>query len=142
MTHPRQTIRESLAAILIAADTAAGTNVEQGRTRPIDAPGISVNTPSDRRADEDDLQVSTGERDVRIEIEVAVKADSLGAGETIADRLDALCKEVEDAISADGTLGGACTVAVYVGTETSLNDDVDPVEGSATIEYTALEVPA
>lgn len=103
--HQRQQIRDAVAARLLAASTAAGSNVFTSRARPIleilqrKEAVLSVYTGDEtsRRSPDGHLL----DRTLTVSIEGAA-----GGGDDLDDVLDDFAQEVEAALDADPTLGG------------------------------------
>lgn len=104
-THPRQTIREALVALLVAAGTSAGSNVVDSRAYAKAATAaIFVSIQQDDFNEYTALAPRTLDRTARILIECVVADVS-----DPEDSLDTLCREVELAIDSDFLLAGGGT---------------------------------
>jgi len=114
MTHPRQFIRQKVAALLLNR-TSAGKRVWPSRVRHFGAqrlPAIGVYT-----VEEDspvgDVSPRVYKRTVTVLVEVFATAD-----ENLDDALDALASEIEAVLMADPTWGGVVDDSSLEGTET------------------------
>ena len=137
MTHPRQSIRDAVVAALIAASTAAGTNVFSSRGDAFGEriPALNVLTGDDRMRDEGILDLATGaiEREVDLVVEAAVAANDDGD-----DALDDLCREVELALYADRTLGGAALFLMFESSSIRQTEGIKPDGHQADILFTVV----
>lgn len=105
--HVRQQVRDAVKAILIAAGTRAGRDVRSARVQPINAdtenmPVVVVHTPSERTTTQTMSGTRLQERNIDVVLEMFERPETQDA----ADKLDTLCKECENALLADVTLGG------------------------------------
>ena len=131
MTHPRQSIRDSVVALL-KTGTIAET-VADSRPFPFregQQPALRVTTPDDEAMDYRSLAPSVIERRVTVQIEAFYRDNSQRA-----DSLDDLCREVEVLMDNYPDLSGAATRVTYRDTATEISVDVDPPVSVATISY-------
>ena len=128
--HPRQTIREAVVAILIAAETDAGPAVYPTREAPwrnIELPGIAVYSL------EEASQRMTGgdlDRTVLLAVHAVVRLS-----EGVDDALDQLALQVEKAMAVDPTLGGLALVSHLGGTEISVDETTQRPVGAIRLAY-------
>lgn len=108
--HPRKLIRQAIVDALKVAATAAGERVFKSRAVPwrtVELPAISVQA-ADELVDEDSEESSPREllrgADVSLDLVLAAPAD----GE-VDDALDDFAEQVEEAMHADPTFGGAAS---------------------------------
>lgn len=105
MAHPRQAIRDAFAALLVAANTAAGNNVFANRQRPFrlaELPGLALYTTEEEiDGDSRNSSPTVLRRILSLNVEVGVKAIN-----NPDDEMDALCQEVENVAALNETLGG------------------------------------
>ena len=133
--HYRQTIRDAVAARLVAAATLAGPNVFTSRARPIleilqkREAVLSVYT-----ADETSRRVPDGqllERTLTVSIEGAA-----GGGDDLDDSLDTFAQQVEAAIDADPTLGTLLTEQmVLTGTTSEISARGNQQVGAVRMDF-------
>jgi hypothetical protein len=134
MPHQRQVIREAAQAALVAANTAAGTRVTETRLGPqraTELPAISVYTLSE---EVDPASAQSAPRELKRELQLAVEGWVRATG-NVDDALDALALEIERAMHADPTLGGACSDSVLASTEVGIKMDGDRPMGAVHIVY-------
>ncbi len=137
-THQRQIIRGAVQAILLAK-TAAGAQVFKTRMVPyrkLELPAIAIYAlqepvdPESKNAAPRELT-----RNLQLVVEAAVKAD-----EGVDDALDAIALEIERAMHADPTLGGAASDALLSNTELTVVEEsqgrmLEQPLGIATLTY-------
>jgi hypothetical protein len=128
--HVRQQIRDALVVRLTGLAT-TGANVFKSRTYALEdseLPCLLIANESDNSE-----SVSIGfprllKRDFLVSIKAVVKlADDLD------DALDNICKQVEQAICADPSLGGIAKDFLLVNTTFELNGDMEAMVGEATM---------
>jgi len=132
--HARQQIREALGLALTGL-ALTGSRVYPNRlySLPSDlAPSISVFTGSERQSGLDEMG-SDSFRVLSIVIEIRVKSAN-GVDAT----LDTICADVENAISADQTIGGAVKDIEYQSTEIGLDSETEKPIALGRISYDAL----
>lgn len=149
MTHPRQSVRDAVVALLAAAGTAAGSNVKASWRWPqavAELPSIIVRTTADDPYDEegDRGHADLSGRGIRREITLQIEARVADAT-TPEEDLDDLAREIEQAIEADpyelGTGAALLEQLFYVSTDISATDaEQDPPGFVAVLTYTAVLV--
>lgn len=143
MTHPRQAIRDAAVAALIAAGTAAGSNVFSSRTEALGnrVPALVVRTTGDAKHDagggEGDGTIDLGTNAIERAVTLVIEATATASSDA-DDALDALAREVELAMQADITLGGAALFLYYEDTEIEDTEGIDPPSHTAAIRYTVV----
>lgn len=132
MKHYRQTIRESVAALLAPIDAA----IHRTRIYPMTAlPAISVQINNERATHENRGPLNaapryTREADLTIEVAHEAKAD-------VDDAVDDLVAQVEARMGADVTLGGSVEESILTRTSFITSGDGDTPYMIATITYRA-----
>lgn len=99
--HPRTLIRYAVAALLVAAATAAGTRVYRTRKVPhrtAELPVINVYTLEESTRDESQR---TSPRELERDISLVLECWVTASDEKIDDAMDDIAKQVEDAMHAD-----------------------------------------
>lgn len=127
MNHQRKTIRDALVAKL-ADKTAAGPRVFSTREVPwkkTELPGIAVYAMEE--------ESDAGKRSVRVAV---LLVESLT--EKVDDSLDALAMQVETALRADPSLGGAAVGLRYTGMQVEIAEDQGRPIGAMRMTYDAL----
>lgn len=109
--HVRQQVRDAIKTILRAAGTRAGLEWYPARTRPVDTntenmPVGFIHTPTERAVA--DTMAPRGSRTMDRMIDVQLEMFEQPDTPDVLDKLDTLCKETENALLADATLGGVC----------------------------------
>lgn len=137
MAHPRKLIRQAVVALLVAANTAAGTRVKPTRVEPHkkgQLPAIGVYTLTDP-VDED---TSTDAEDTHVlELEVVAwvaHSDSY----TVDDAMDDIAEQIEEAMRGDPYLDGKASEARLLGTLMQVVEDdgrSDPLVGIVILTY-------
>lgn len=137
MTHRRQTIRDAFAAAVTGL-ASTGSRVYKSRVYALmddELPALRVFTPSDA-GDGDTIGASVLPllRRVRVTCEAVVKANS-GADAAV----DAICEQVEAALTAAPTLSGAVQKLAYLTFEQDVSGEGDRqvVVGRMTFEAIA-----
>jgi hypothetical protein len=133
MTHPRQSIRDSVTLLLKGGGTLAGTDVADTRIhafREAQQPSIRVTTPDDEAVDWRALAPTVVERRVTVAVECYVRANS-----DRADDLDDLCREVEILMDNYPTLNDAANRSIYRDTTMEVSAEVDPPVAYALLNY-------
>ncbi|MBU1594262.1 MAG: hypothetical protein KKA55_01850 [Proteobacteria bacterium] len=131
--HPRQLIREAVVELLTGA-TDAGARVWASRMRHVssrDLPAIGVYT-TEESSPLADVSPRKYERTVTVAVDCMVEAD-----ESVDDALDALAMQVETALMADPTLGGAALDSALMRTSIGLVGEGRTQAGCATLEFEA-----
>lgn len=137
MAHPRKLIRQAVVALLIAANTAAGTRVKGTRVDPIkktDLPAIGVYTLNDAVVEDDSTETEEAHE---IELEVACWVADTEAL-SMDDAMDDIADQVETAMKVDPYLGGKSSDLRLVGTTMEAveeNGRVSPTIGIAVLTY-------
>lgn len=137
MTHRRQTIRAAFATAVTGL-ASTGARVYPSRLYPLladELPALRIYTDSDGVDGESiGVQVVPPIRRVRVVCEVVAKANT-GAD----DAVDAICEQLEAALTANPFLSGAVLALRYEGFEQQLSVDGDQqvVVGRLTFEATA-----
>jgi len=130
MSHVRQQIREYFGTTLIGLST-TGTNVTESRVYPIEnskLPALVIYTKSETS---EPIVIGT-DRVMSRELSVVVEAYCKAAS-NFDDTIDTISKEVEEAISADRTLGGLAKDTFIESTEIEFNG-----EGEKPLGYVSL----
>jgi hypothetical protein len=131
MTHPRQTIRDSVVDLL-KTGTIAET-VSDSRPfafREGQMPAIRVTTPDDEAVEFRALAPSVIERRVTVQIEAFYRDNSQRA-----DSLDDLCREIEILMDDYPDLDGAANRSIFRDTAMEVSVEVDPPVSVATLNY-------
>lgn len=133
MTHPRQTIRESLVTLLTGLPL-TGSRVYGSRLSPVEEgslPALRIYADSEQASPLLIHAQTTRERDITYRIEIVARANA-----DLDDALDAIAEQVEGALvaAADSTwLGGTLGA---LSTEIELSDDVSQPVGIARLGIT------
>jgi len=133
MTHPRQTIRESLVTLLTGLPL-TGSRVYGSRLSPVEEgslPALRIYADSEQASPLVIHAQTTRERDITYRIEIVARANA-----DLDDALDAIAEQVEGALvaAADSTwLGGTLGA---LSTEIELSDDVSQPVGIARLGIT------
>ena len=140
MAHVRKSIRDDIVSTLTGLTT-TGTNVYQTRFYPLaeaKVPGLCIYTNTESTEHATMTRPRTQFRTLEVIVEAYVKGTS-----NVDNTLDTIAVEVEEAISADVTLGGYAKDAKITAFEASYAADGDqPVGvGRCTVEvlYATLE---
>lgn len=135
MSHARTQIRQAVIALL-KGNTNAGNNVFEARVYPIDdpkLPALLVYTKLETLGEQSMSRPRTQQRELRLSIEVYVKARG-----KVDEDTDALALEIEQLIAADVTLGGLVKDMVLDTTETQFSDDGERPVAVAVMNYAIL----
>ena len=135
MSHARTQIRQAVIALL-KGNTGAGNNVFEARVYPIDdpkLPALLVYTKLETLGEQSMSRPRTQQRELRLSIEVYVKARG-----KVDEDTDALALEIEQLIAADVTLGGLVKDMVLDTTETQFSDDGERPVAVAVMNYATL----
>jgi hypothetical protein len=135
MSHARTQIRQAVIALL-KGNTSAGNNVFEARVYPIDdpkLPALLVYTKLETLGEQSMSRPRTQQRELRLSIEVYVKARS-----KVDEDTDALALEIEQLIAVDVTLGGLVKDMVLDTTETQFPDDGERPVAVAVMNYAIL----
>ncbi len=135
MSHARTQIRQAVIALL-KGNTSAGNNVFEARVYPIDdpkLPALLVYTKLETLGEQSMSRPRTQQRELRLSIEVYVKARG-----KVDEDTDALALEIEQMIAADVTLGGLVKDMVLDTTETQFSDDGERPVAVAVMNYAIL----
>jgi hypothetical protein len=135
MSHARTIIRQAVIALL-KGNTGAGNNVFEARVYPIDdpkLPALLVYTKLETLGEQSMSRPRTQQRELRLSIEVYVKARG-----KVDEDTDALALEIEQLIAADVTLGGMVKDMVLDTTETQFSDDGERPVAVAVMNYAIL----
>src|SRR5690606_13562113 len=131
----RTQIRQAVIALL-KGNTSAGNNVFEARVYPINdpkLPALLVYTKLETLGEQSMSRPRTQQRELRLSIEVYVKARG-----KVDEDTDALALEIEHLIAADVTLGGLVKDMVLDTTETQFSDDGERPVAVAFINYAIL----
>lgn len=138
MTHPRQTIRETIAARLAESMQ----NVFTSRAKPLfdqDLPAVLVYAGTEQvkreRWDTD------GFGDLTRELEILVECVDLGK-EDLDDKLDALAESVENALDGWEIPGYKNAVMRFTGTDINMSIDGNKTYGAIRLAYTLTYMTA
>ncbi len=137
MSHARTQIRQAVIALL-KGNTSAGNNVFEARVYPIDdpkLPALLVYTKLETLGEQSMSRPRTQQRELRLSIEVYVKARG-----KVDEDTDALALEIEQLIAADVTLGGLVKDMVLDTTETQFSDDGERPVAVAVMNYAILYI--
>jgi len=128
--HVRQQIREYFGTNLNNLTT-TGTRVHESRVYPLDTlPALVIYTKSETS---EPIVIGTNrllERNLSVAIECYVKATS-----NFDDSVDTICKEVEEAIAADTTLGGLAKDTFLESTEIEFNAEGEQPMGFVSLTF-------
>lgn len=137
MAHPRKLIRHAVVALLIAANTAAGSRVLGTRVEPhkkTKLPALSVYTLNDP-VDEDDSTETEEAHELELEIAGWVAhTDAVPAD----DAMDDIAEQIEAVMAANPYLNGKASEVRFVGTVTSVVEEdgrSDPLVGIVVLTY-------
>lgn len=131
MSHVRQQVRDQVAALIVAASTAAGSRVYTSRAYPIETlPAITVSTPSS--AIEDGLG-SADALGMGVEVEVAIYAR---ATSDVADTLDTIEAACTAALMADRELGIGAHDIEWTSHATEIDAESEAPTGRQRVTYT------
>jgi hypothetical protein len=133
MLHQRQVIREA-ARDALRGRTAAGARVYETRVVPLrklELPAVSVYTLEE---EVDPASSSTAPRELKRTVDLAIEA-LVKQGDNVDDAIDAIALEIERAMHADPTLGGAASDSVLASTEIDVLEESDRVVGMARLVY-------
>lgn len=137
MAHPRESITQAVVALLIAANTAAGSRVVSTRIephKPSGLPAISVYALNDQTDDAISSEMEVGHR-LNLEITGWVKhSDSVPVDEAMNN----LAEQIEVAMRADPYLGGTASDSIFEGSAMQVVEDdgrSDPVIGVVVLTY-------
>jgi hypothetical protein len=130
MSHVRQQIREYFGTTLTGLAT-TGSNVTESRVYPLETlPALVIYTKSESS---EPIVIGTN-RVLMRELEVAVEGYAK-ATTNFDDTIDTICKEVEEAISADVTLGGIAKDAFINSTEINFNGEGEKPLGYVNMTF-------
>lgn len=136
MTHRRQSVRAAFVAAVNGLGL-TGTRVYASRLYPLQAdelPALRVYTPSETSdAEAMGLYAIPQQRRIRIVCECVAKA-ATGAD----DAADAICEQVEAALNASPTLGGAVQRLTYQGYEQEMSAEIDQPVFVARMTFEAI----
>ncbi len=135
MSHARTQIRQAVIALL-KGNTSAGNNVFEARVYPIDdlkLPALLVYTKLETLGEQSMSRPRTQQRELRLSIEVYVKAQG-----KVDEDTDALALEIEQLIAANVTLDGLAKDMVLDTTETQFSDDGERPVAVAVMNYAIL----
>jgi hypothetical protein len=130
MAHPRELISDAVVALLLAANTAAGSRVSATRVDPhkkSQLPALSVYTLTDPTSDGGSSEMEEGHE---LALEVAAWAEP--------DEIEDLLDQVEDAMRADPYFGGVASDSILKGTVTQvveIDGRSDPTVAIAVLTY-------
>lgn len=148
MAHQRMLIRKAVVAMLIAANTDAGSRVKPTRVEPhkkSQLPAIAVYTLSEDIDDELSRDSAPRELTRSLKLEIAAwVADSEAV--TVDDAMDNIAAEIEAAMDADWYLtdptqpsnGSTAANSILIGTEMQVVEDdgrSDPLVGIVTLTF-------
>jgi hypothetical protein len=139
MTHVRKQIRDAIATTVTGLAT-TGASVYKMRRWALDdskLPALCVYT-----GDESSSLITVGSRTLRRVINVVVEGYCKGSSTTVADTIDAICVEVEEAIAANFTLGGLAKATILTSTEVDINAQVESAIASVRLVYAVEYVTA
>lgn len=137
MSHPRELIRHAVVALLVAANTNAGTRVKATRVEPnkkSGLPAISVytlNDPVDPEASSEMEEVH------QLELEITLWVAHSEAT-PVDDAMDSLADQVKTAMLDDPYLGGLANDVQLRGSVMQVVEDdgrSDPLVGVNTLTY-------
>lgn len=137
MTHPRKLVRDAFAAQILGLPTTGARVFKYGRrvvSGGDQVPCARVVITGDGR--ESDALVDTvlpETRVIRIECEVVARAL-----DEVEDLVDQACAEIEDAIAADTTLGGAVQYCVYQDARVDVDYSAQQATYVVTMNFEAL----
>ena len=140
MAHPRTEVRQAVIALLVNANTAAGSRVEDSRVDPIGTsklPLISVYTLNESVDTDASSQSAprTLERNVKLEIAGFVPhSDAV----PVATAMDNLAAQIEAAMAGDQYIGDKVSDAILEDTDMNIraeNGRSDPLIGIVTLTY-------
>ena len=128
--HVRQQIREYFATNLNNLTT-TGTRVHESRVYPLDTlPALVIYTKSETS---EPLVIHT-DRVMQRDLSVIVEGYAKGTS-NFDDTIDTICKEVEEAIAADTTLGGLAKDTFLESTEIEFNAEGEQPMGFVSLTF-------
>lgn len=133
MAHQRQVIREAVKAQLLGR-TAAGPRVFETRELPLkrlELPALSVYALEEAV---DAASASTAPRELKRRLQLAIEGVVV-LGADIDDALDALALQVERAVDADETFGGAASDSILTSTEIGIKTEAERPTGHIRLTY-------
>lgn len=136
MSAQRKAIRQSLAAILKNAATAAGDRVFSSRSTPIfesELPAILVYT----RSESVEL-FAESPREYKRTVTVVIEAVAETTGENLDDQLDDVGQEIEAALAVDHTAGDTVSELTLSGSDLLVDRDGEKYQGAVKLEYQAI----
>lgn len=145
MAHLRKQIRDAIKTTLTGLTT-TGQRVYLQRNYPMQAsalPGLLIYTNSETAEPVTMTRPQKSRRELSLTVEGLAKANA-----TLEDTLDAIAREVEEALGADPSMGGLAKTSFLTGTEIEFNADGENPVGSVRLTYavrymtTATEVEA
>ncbi len=134
MSHVRQQIRDAVVAAVTSLTT-TGNRVYASRVYNVEAanlPCLKVYTLSENSEPDTMAVPRLLRRELRVNIEACCKA-----ADSLDDDIDTVCKEVEEAIAADSTLGSLVHDIWLETLEIELNDGGDQPHGTASMTWVA-----
>ena len=130
--HVRQQIREYFGTTLTGLTT-TGSNVYESRVYPLDngkLPALLIYTKS-----EVSMPIVIGtDRSMSRELSVVVEG-YVKSTANFDDTIDTICKEVEEAIAADPTLGGLAKDTYIESTDIEFNAEAEKPVGYVTMTF-------
>lgn len=139
MAHQRKLIRQAVVALLISANTAAGSRVQGTRVEPhkkSQLPAVSVYTLSEPVAPESAV---TSPRELTRELKLEITGWVAHTdGIPVDDAMDNLAEQIEAAMDVDQYLGGKAADSILEETEMQVIEDdgrSDPLVGIVTLTY-------
>jgi hypothetical protein len=132
MSHKRSDIRDAVVSILVAGSTAAGTKVYAEREAPKSNSALPLILVY-ARGEDSGQEFMSGTRYIRtLDLQIEAKAEGSTGVQTA---LDNLCLEIETLISANRSLNGTATGAIYAGTELTFDWTGEKPIGVAVLSY-------
>lgn len=136
MGNKRKEVRENIKSFLTSAfsDSEIMSSIQTGISQTEQLPAINIVTPNETATPEAmHRQRYIRKIELRLEVRVAASSDT-------DDELDLLLAEVEDAVLADSTFGGAVLDSILQGTETDIGFEGNKEIGLGILIYEATYV--
>lgn len=132
MAHLRKQIRDAVKTTLTGLST-TGQRVFQQRFYPMQAtalPGLLIYTNSETSELMTMTRPQKSQRELLLTVEGLAKANA-----TLEDTLDAIAREVEEALGVDPTFGGLVKTSFLTGTELEFNADGENPVGAVRLTF-------
>jgi hypothetical protein len=132
MANNRKAIREAISDLLIAADTAAASNVFSNRKQKLslsELPAIIIYS-EEEPIDPKSQRATQYTRTYQVRIDLKIQAS-----DNVDDDLDDFCAEVETAMIANSSLTGTVLGHIQTNTQLSVEEDGEQDIGVASLSF-------